>query len=83
MLHHEAKMAVEEWFLQEEGCLQFNGRPISISYSPTSHCFIATLEDGSIEVLDVSSGRTLKRTFLEGTSLVTWSLVKMPQKSSL
>ncbi|KAK3718781.1 hypothetical protein QZH41_014030 [Actinostola sp. cb2023] len=62
-------MAVEEWFLQEEGCLQFNGRPTSISYSPTSHCFIATLEDGSIEVLDVSSGRTLKRTFLEGTSL--------------
>ncbi|XP_048586023.1 baculoviral IAP repeat-containing protein 6 isoform X2 [Nematostella vectensis] len=61
-------MAAEEWFLQEEGCLQFNGRPTSISYTPTSHCFVATLEDGSVEVLDVSSGRTLKRTSLEGNA---------------
>ena len=54
--------AEEEWYFEEEGCLQFSGRPTSITFSPTSNCFICTLEDGSIEVVDVRSGLRLKRT---------------------
>lgn len=52
--------AQEEWCFEEEGCLQFSGRPISVTFSPTSNCFICTLEDGTIEVLDARSSLRLK-----------------------
>ncbi|KAJ7354952.1 Baculoviral IAP repeat-containing protein 6 [Desmophyllum pertusum] len=54
--------AEEEWYFEEEGCLQFSGRPISVTFSPTSNCFICTLEDGTIEVVDARSSLCLKRT---------------------
>ena len=56
----------EEWYLQEEGCLEFEGSPTSVTYSATSNCFICTLQNGSVEVLDVSSGTILKRASLAG-----------------
>ena len=54
--------AQEEWCFEEEGCLQFSGRPISVTFSPTSNCFICTLEDGTIEVVDARSSLGLKHT---------------------
>ena len=54
--------AQEEWCFEEEGCLQFSGRPISVTFSPTSNCFICTLEDGTIEVVDARSSLRLKHT---------------------
>ena len=54
--------AEEEWYFEEEGCLQFSGRPISVTFSPTSNCFICTLEDGTVEVVDARSSLRLKRT---------------------
>jgi len=54
--------AQEEWYFEEEGCLQFSGRPISVTFSPTSNCFICTLEDGTIEVVDARSSLRLKHT---------------------
>lgn len=52
----------EEWYFEEEGCLQFSGRPISVTFSPTTNCFICTLEDGTVEVVDARSSLRLKRT---------------------
>lgn len=59
----------EEWYVQEEGCLDFGGSPTSVTYSATSNCFICTLQNGFVEVLDVSSGSILKRTSLAGKLL--------------
>lgn len=61
--------AEEEWYFEEEGCLQFSGRPISVTFSPTSNCFICTLEDGTVEVVDARSSLRLKRTEPAGTGL--------------
>ena len=58
--------AEEEWYFEEEGCLQFSGRPISVTFSPASNCFICTLEDGTIEVVDARSSLRLKRTSTAG-----------------
>ncbi|CAH3150168.1 unnamed protein product, partial [Porites lobata] len=60
--------AQEEWCFEEEGCLQFSGRPISVTFSPTSNCFICTLEDGTIEVVDARSSLRLKHTAPAGNS---------------
>lgn len=54
--------AEEEWYFEEEGCLQFSGRPTSVTFSPTSNCFICTLNDGTVEVVDARSSLRLKRT---------------------
>ncbi|XP_068681369.1 baculoviral IAP repeat-containing protein 6-like isoform X1 [Montipora foliosa] len=54
--------APEEWYIEEEGCLKFSGRPISVTFSPPSNCFICTLEDGTVEVVDARSNLQLKRT---------------------
>lgn len=54
--------AEEEWYFEEEGCLQFSGRPTSVTFSPTSNCFICTLKDGTVEVVDARSSLGLKRT---------------------
>lgn len=58
--------AGEEWYIEEEGCLQFSGRPNSVTFSPTSNCFICTLEDGTVEVVDARSSLRLKRTAQAG-----------------
>lgn len=58
--------AVEEWYFEDEGCIKLNCRPVSITYSPSSNCFVYTLDDGSVEVVDVRSGSNLKRTVLAG-----------------
>ena len=58
--------AEEEWYFEEEGNLQFSGRPISVTFSPASNCFICTLEDGTIEVVDARSSLRLKRTSTTG-----------------
>ena len=58
--------AEEEWYFEEEGCLQFSGRPVSVTFSPASNCFICTLEDGTIEVVDARSSLRLKRTSTAG-----------------
>lgn len=58
--------AEEEWYFEEEGCLQFSGRPVSVTFSPASNCFICTLEDGTVEVVDARSSLRLKRTSTAG-----------------
>ena len=46
---------------RRDTCLQFSCKPTNVVYLPSLSCLIATSSNGTLEVLDIHSGSTLRK----------------------
>ena len=72
--------------IRKDTCLQFDHKPQAVVYLPSLSCLIATLSNGTLQVLDIHSGCTLRRIDFKGDGKSTsfsspsWEIPFMPYK---
>lgn len=50
---------------RKDTCLQFSCKPSSVVYLPSLSCLIGSSRNGTLEVLDIHSGSTLRKVKFE------------------
>ena len=59
-------MAASPWVWEEDGLMEIQTLPVSLTYCSNLNCIILSRTDNSIDIIDVNSGDIVRETFVLG-----------------